>query len=1119
MEETIAEKMAKDMREVSVAEFFEKNRHLLGYENPTKSLITVVKEALDNALDATNEANILPEIYVSVKQVGIDRFKVIVEDNGPGVVEAKVPFAFGKFLYGSKFHRLRQSITGDEKILIKENGIVRSVKIGEFVDKFIKSEEGVENITSLKTETPSFDSYSYKIEWKPISHLIKHKLDGPIYKVTLETGREVKVTGDHSLFVLDTENLVVKPKETREIKEGEYVVVAKRLPNQEKKIEEINIFDYIPYEIAKKHRWYVYNLEKEVFNLVKSMGKEIKIKNHSYFYFPNINIKLRSDHLSQYEKKRMLPFYLILVLKLTKKIDLKNCFIITYQVGGKSFKFPVIIPLDSNFARFFGFWIAEGHLHNRSIVFDFGIKEKEYVNEIKKISKKIFFRDAREIVDKKKNKIRVVIGSVILFYLFKGMGIKTGAKRKEIPFFVFNLDDNIKLEFLKSLYQGDGCFIRSKKALVYTTVSKQLGIDLLFLNLMKDLFSTISFKKRKGLGKRASNIFIISTYGKELNKLWFDISSQRKSWCKYTGIPSILIKTLGRIEDLPERIRREDAKNYLRFKQNRTNEAYLTILTSAFDSRKIDVYNRNFYISQLEKSGLISRNGNFLVLTDYGKEFLWKLEKLKRIINSDFCFLKVKKIEKIKPRKKCVYDISIPNCENFISGLGGIVCHNSRGVQGLGIHGTILYAQLTTGKPVKITTSTGKDISIFELMIDVAKNEPHIISVKKEKNPNKWHGVKIELEIEGRYIEKPPSVIEYLKQTAIANPYANIIFDGPNGKIEFKRATNEIPVQPKEIKPHPYGVELGILRRMLKDTKSKNMIAFLTNEFCRVGKNSAIQICKLAKIEIKRKPQEITPEESERLHKAMQMIKLMAPPTNCLSPLSEKLIEEGLKKEIEAEYVVAVTRSPAVYRGYPFQVECGLAYGGKLPENETAKVLRFANKVPLLYHQSDCAITEAITEVDWHRYGLQQSSGSLPVGPLAILVHFASVWVPFTSEGKQAIANYPEIVKEIKLALQDAGRELASYIRQKRKARERLLRRQIFERYIPEVARAVSKLTKKDYKTILKKLEDMIKKKIDLTVEEEKIKAQEEKTEGKVKKVKQITLKEVGKIEGSEEKT
>ena len=414
----------------------------------------------------------------------------------------------------------------------------------------------------------------------------------------------------------------------------------------------------------------------------------------------------------------------------------------------------------------------------------------------------------------------------------------------------------------------------------------------------------------------------------------------------------------------------------------------------------------------------------------------------------------------------------------------------TRGIMGVGIHGAVLYSQLTTGKPAKITTSTGKEVHAFELMIDVTKNEPHVISHTKQKNLEKWHGVRIELEAEGRYIERAQSIPEYLKQTAIANPNAHIIFDGPNGKMEFKRVTEELPKYPKEIKPHPYGVELGILRRMLTLTKAKNILSFLTSEFSRVGKRSAEQICKLAKIEFSRKPKDLGAEEIDRLHKAMQMVKLIAPPTDCLSPLEENMITEGLKKELNAEYYAAIVRPPAVYRGYPFQISVGLAYGGSLLPNQLCQLYRFANKVPLLYHQSDCVIAQAVAEVDWRRYGLQQSSGALPVGPLAVLVHFASVWVPFTSEGKQAIATYPEILKEVKLALQDTGRKLSKFISQKRKARERFLRRQIFERYLPVVAESLEKLTEKDKKIILKKLEDMIKKKTEV----KEIEGSEEKT-------------------------
>ncbi len=399
----------------------------------------------------------------------------------------------------------------------------------------------------------------------------------------------------------------------------------------------------------------------------------------------------------------------------------------------------------------------------------------------------------------------------------------------------------------------------------------------------------------------------------------------------------------------------------------------------------------------------------------------------------------------------------------------------SRGTQGIGISGAILYSQLTTGKPVKITTSTGKSVNIVEMTIDVVKNTPNVISHKEEKNPEKWRGVKIEMEAEGRYIEGRQSVPEFLKQTAISNPYAKIIYDGPNGKLTFDRAVKELPVQPKEIKPHPYGVELGILRRMLSGTQSRNLIGFLTSEFSRVGRASADQILRLAKIENK-KPRDLTHDETERLHKSIQMVKLVAPPTGCLSPMGEKIIEEGLKKEVEAEFFVAVTRPPAVYRGNPFQIEVGLAYGGKLPPESTAQLLRFANRVPLLYHQADCATTEATVETDWTRYEFSQSKGQLPQGPLIILIHFASVYVPYTSEGKQAIADYPEIVKEIKLAMQEAGRRLSIYVRQKNKRHDAQLRRELFEKYIPELAESLEKLTEKKKQKIIEELEKIAKK-------------------------------------------
>ena len=422
----------------------------------------------------------------------------------------------------------------------------------------------------------------------------------------------------------------------------------------------------------------------------------------------------------------------------------------------------------------------------------------------------------------------------------------------------------------------------------------------------------------------------------------------------------------------------------------------------------------------------------------------------------------------------------------------------SRGTQGIGVSGAILYSQLTSGKPIKITSSIGKKyISNIELMIDVTRNEPHVISSKREKNPEKWHGVKVEMEIEGRYIEKGQSIPEYLKETAIMNPYTKITYFGPNDKVTFPRAVHKLPRRPKEIKPHPYGVELGILRRMVETNKAKNIVSFLKADFSRVGKTSALQMCKLAKINPKRKPRSLDYNDVTRLHKAMQTVKLVSPPTNCLSQLGEETITKGLEKEIKGENFVAITRSPSVYKGRPFAVEVGIAYGGELNPNKTGDLLRFANKVPLLYHQGDCAITEAVKEVDWRRYGLQQSSGSLPTGPLVILVHFASVWVPFTSEGKQAIASYPDITKEVKLALQDAGRKLKKYITGKRRIHEIQMRRNLFERYIPEAAEAISKISDVHKVKIEHGLEKMLKKglkEVDGEAEEE-VELNEEETQ------------------------
>jgi DNA topoisomerase-6 subunit B len=402
----------------------------------------------------------------------------------------------------------------------------------------------------------------------------------------------------------------------------------------------------------------------------------------------------------------------------------------------------------------------------------------------------------------------------------------------------------------------------------------------------------------------------------------------------------------------------------------------------------------------------------------------------------------------------------------------------TRGQQGIGISAAVMYGQLTTGKPSKIVSriSATDPAHYYELFIDTQKNKPDIVK-EDVIEWNKEHGTKIELELEASYLGGTQSIDEYLKQTAIVNPHVTLIYTNPKAEqFIFARAAEQNPKKPVEIKPHPYGVELGVLQNMLKHTENRTLQAFLTQEFSRVGPGTAKEICENAAILPNISPHEMTREMVEKLVEGIKKTKIIAPPADCISPIGEELLAKGLQKEINAEFYCATTRPPSVYRGNPFVVEAGIAYGGQQSAEEPARLLRYANRVPLLYQQGACATTKAVTSTAWRNNNLSQSKGALPIGPLTIVVSIASVWVPFTSESKEAIAHYPEILKEVKLALQEVGRKLQTHLHKKFKVQNQLERANLFERYIPEVADSLSRLTGENKEVLLSKLKEMIKK-------------------------------------------
>jgi DNA topoisomerase-6 subunit B len=457
-------------------------------------------------------------------------------------------------------------------------------------------------------------------------------------------------------------------------------------------------------------------------------------------------------------------------------------------------------------------------------------------------------------------------------------------------------------------------------------------------------------------------------------------------------------------------------------------------------------------------------------------------------------FVKVEELEKekykivIKDNGPGIVKANIPKI--FGTLLYGSKFHRlrqSRGQQGLGISCAVMYSQLTTGEATEIVSSTGDGKTHkYKMKIDVKNNRPEILS-DEIIDMEKWHGTQITLICEGIYREHKQSILEYLKQTAISNPFARITFDSPNGKFDFNAGVDHLPKEPSEIKPHLYGIEVGILTRMLKATKARTIQSFLTSEFSRVGSTSANEIITKAGIvgddgkpDARVSPKRLSDEQMVSIVKAVKEVKLSRPPTDCLSPLGQEAVEKGMTKELSPEFITAVSRSPAVYRGWPFQIEVGLAYGGSI---QGAKFMRFANRVPLLYQQGDCAMTKSMAGIDWKRYGLQ--GDKLPEGPIAVFIHIASVWVPFTSESKEAVASYPIILKEVKLALQEATRKLSMYLSGMRKAQYQQERMKIFERYAGETATALAELTGRDVDEIQVMINEIAK-----NVHEEALKAE-----------------------------
>lgn len=410
--------------------------------------------------------------------------------------------------------------------------------------------------------------------------------------------------------------------------------------------------------------------------------------------------------------------------------------------------------------------------------------------------------------------------------------------------------------------------------------------------------------------------------------------------------------------------------------------------------------------------------------------------------------------------------------------LAGTKLHRNiqaRGQQGIGVSGSVMFSQITSGKPTRVFTSVGDgEIIRKDIMIDVKKNVGKVVDSERLKGD--WRGTRVEFEVKDvGYQRSRYGPFNYLRMTAIANPHVQITLVEPDGTLTvFERATDKVPRRPKPMPLHPWGVGSDDLLALAKHTKSRTVAGLLVSELSRVSKQKIKGIQELSGVDLNKKPSDLTWEDAEMIVSAFKQIKFMAPPTSGLRPIGAEDIKSGMQQILDPEFVHAITRPPKVYRGgIPFVVEAGIAYGGNAGKrveegNEGLELIRFANRAPLIFDQGGCALTAAARDIDWRRYGV-----NVAVAPLTLFVNVVSAYVPYTSAGKQSVAEEPEVYEEVRSAIMDVARELRRFLNRKIRREERQQRAGIFERYLPIIARKAANLAGKnepDVRPLLRKI-------------------------------------------------
>ncbi len=481
----------------------------------------------------------------------------------------------------------------------------------------------------------------------------------------------------------------------------------------------------------------------------------------------------------------------------------------------------------------------------------------------------------------------------------------------------------------------------------------------------------------------------------------------------------------------------------------------------------------------------------------------------------------------------------------------------SRGMFGLGATMAILYGQITTNRPAVVNSIRERVAYEYTLMLDIQGNRPIILN-KSVYDSSKEHGLEVSITLVGDYSKAQQKIKDYIVQTALITPYADIVFEEPNNNmITFNRIMDSMPSPPVEVRPHPAGIDVETLRRLIvkdsmsisyaskekvmRETKCKEvrdvlltarerwdtlthdtrttlslmalldiplddieriridkidlvngeihytrlltseskiarldgvepfkshivsiaegytLVEFLARNFQRVGPNIARRFLEFAGFDPDKSIGMLTNDDIVRLADAMHRYSGFLPPdATCLSNIGEDALESSIRSMFKPEFVAVVQRPASAYSGFPFIVEAGLAYGGSI-DNKGLRLYRFANKIPLLYDESNDVVWKVIEDIDWSRYKV-----NIEEMPMIMVTHIYSTRIPYKTVGKEYVADRPEIEYELKNALRYLARRLSLHLSKKGNMAMVKKRLGLYAKYLPLLARFSMELSRAD---------------------------------------------------------